>query len=57
MHKHVSHNRCYASAKASSAAILTLLRHDVPGNWNISRDQVADNLRVIKTQRIFEFSA
>jgi hypothetical protein len=47
MHKHVSHNRCYASAKASSAAILTLLRHDVPGNWNISCDQVSDNFRVI----------
>ena len=47
MHKHVTHNRCYATSKAFNTAILTFLRHDVPGNWNIYCDQVSDNFRVI----------
>lgn len=47
MHKHVTHNRCYATSKAFSTAILTFLRHDVPRNWNIYCDQVSDNFRVI----------
>src|SRR5271157_2402064 len=46
-HKHVTHNKCYASFKDFSIAILTFLRHDVPRNWNIYRDQVTDNFRVI----------
>lgn len=47
MHKHVTHNRCYATAKAFSAAIMSFLRHDVPRNWNLYCDQVSDNFRVI----------
>jgi len=46
-HKNVTHNKCYASFKDFSIAILTFLRHDVPRNWNIYRDQVTDNFRVI----------
>ena len=47
MHKHVTHNRCYARFTDFSAAILTFLRHEVPSNWNSYCDQVCDNFRVI----------
>jgi hypothetical protein len=50
MHKHVTHNRCYPTAKAFSAAILNFLRHDVPRNWHIYCDQVSDNFRVINPE-------
>jgi transposase len=47
MHKHVTHNRCYASFKDFRAAILDFLRHDVPKNWKTYCDQVTDNFRII----------
>ena len=47
MHKHVTHNKCYASFKDFSAAILAFVRDDVPRNWNQYGDQVADHFRII----------
>ena len=47
MHKHITHNKCYASFKNFSTAILTFLRHDIPRNWHSYCDQVTDNFRVI----------
>ena len=47
MHKHVTHNKCYANFKDFSAAILTFVRDNVPKNWNTYCDQVTDNFRVI----------
>ena len=47
MHKHITHNKCYASFKDFSAAILTFVRNDVPRNWNQYCDQVTDNFRII----------
>lgn len=47
MHRHVTHNKCYASFKEFSTAMLTFLREKVPGNWRIYCDEVTDNFRVI----------
>jgi transposase len=47
MHRHITHNKCYASFKDFSAAILDFLRHDVPKNWSAYCDQVTDNFRII----------
>jgi len=47
MHRHTTHNRCYATFKEFSAAMLTFLREDVPANWREWCDQVTDNFRVI----------
>jgi transposase len=42
MHRHVTHNRCYATK-----AVLGFLRIDVPKNWKVFCDQVSDNFRII----------
>ena len=47
MHRHVTHNRCHASFKIFSAALLSFLREAVPRNWRTYCDQVTDNFRVI----------
>ena len=47
MHKHVTHNKCYASFKDFSAAILNFVRDHVPRNWNQYCDQVTDTFRII----------
>ena len=47
MHRHVTHNRCHASFKTFSAALLSFLREAVPRNWRTYCDQVTDNFRVI----------
>ena len=47
MHRHTTHNKCYATFKEFSAAMLTFLREDVPANWREWCDQVTDNFRVI----------
>ena len=47
MHRHLTHNRCYASFKDFSHAILTFLRDDVPENWRTFCDEVTDNFRII----------
>lgn len=47
MHRHTTHNTCYASFKAFKAAILGFLREELPRNWHRFCDQVTDNFRVI----------
>ena len=47
MHRHITHNKCYASFKEFSAAMLAFLREKVPGNWHTYCDEVTDNFRVI----------
>jgi transposase len=47
MHKHVTHNKCYATAREFAAAVLTFLREKVQQNWADLRDTVTDNFRVI----------
>ena len=48
MHKHITHNKCYATFREFSTAMLTFLREDVPANWREWCDEVTDNFRVIK---------
>ena len=54
MHKHVTHNKCYATSRQFARAILTFLQDEVPKNWGELRDAVTDNFRVInpKTFRV-----
>jgi hypothetical protein len=47
MHRHITHNKCYASFKDFSIAMLTFLRDGVPGNWGTYCDEVTDNFRII----------
>jgi transposase len=47
MHRHITHNKCYASFKDFSTAMLNFLRDDVPNNWHAYCDQVTDNFRII----------
>jgi transposase len=47
MHKHVTHNKCYATAREFAGAVLTFLREKVQQNWADLRDTVTDNFRVI----------
>jgi transposase len=47
MHRHTTHNKCYATFREFSSAMLTFLRDTVPTNWNALCDEVTDNFRVI----------
>ena len=47
MHRHCTHNKCYAGFKDFSRAVLTFLRERVPRNWHDYRDVVTDNFRII----------
>jgi len=47
MHKNVTHNKCYATAREFANAILNFLRVEVPQNWHLYRDSVTDNFRII----------
>jgi hypothetical protein len=47
MHKHVTHNKCYANSREFAGAILTFLREKVPQNWAEFSDTVTDNFRVV----------
>ena len=47
MHKHVTHNKCYATCKEFAEASLGFLREKIPRNWTDYRDSVSDNFRVI----------
>jgi transposase len=46
MHRYITHNTCYATFKEFSAAMLTFLRDQVPGNWGTYCDEVSDNFRI-----------
>ena len=47
MHKHVTHNKCYATCTQFADATLGFLRETVPRNWANLCDSVTDNFRVI----------
>jgi transposase len=47
MHKHVTHNKCYATSREFAGAVLAFLREKVPQNWADLRETVTDNFRVI----------
>ena len=48
MHKHITHNKCYATCREFADATFGFLREKVPRNWPRFRDSVSDNFRVIK---------
>ena len=50
MHKHITHNRCHATFKQFSEAVLTFLREEVPRKWQTYCDEVTDNFRIISPQ-------
>ena len=50
MHKNITHNKCYATARDFCSAILPFLRHKVPQNWRTYCDSITDNFRVINPQ-------
>src|SRR5271166_5707822 len=47
LHRHITHNKCHATFKDFSIAMLSFLRDDVPKNWRTYCDQVTDNFRVM----------
>ena len=47
MHRHTTHNKCYAGFKDFGRAVLTFLRERVPRNWHVYCDEVTDNFRII----------
>ena len=47
MHRHLTHNKCYATFGDFSTTALTFLRDRVPANWRDWCDEVTDNFRVI----------
>ncbi len=47
MHKHVTHNKCYATSREFAGEALTFLREKVPQNWSELRDSITDNFRVL----------
>jgi hypothetical protein len=51
MHRHTTHDRCYATFREFSVAMLCFLRKEVPANWREWCDQVTDNFRVINPKQ------
>jgi hypothetical protein len=47
MHKHVTHNKYYATCTDFADATLGFLRERIPRKWATFRDTVSDNFRVI----------
>lgn len=47
MHRHITHNKCHATFKDFSAAMLIFQRETVPKNRRDYRDEITDNFRVI----------
>lgn len=47
MHKHVTHNKCYATSREFAGEVLTFLREKAPQSWAELRNTVTDNFRVI----------
>jgi transposase len=48
MHRHVTHNKCYATCAQFADATLSFLREQVPRNWTNFCDSVTDNFRIIR---------
>jgi transposase len=47
MHKHLTHNKSYATYREFAEATLNFLRQHVPRHWPEFRDSVTDNFRII----------
>lgn len=47
MHRHLTHNKCYASYREFAEAALQFLRKTVPTSWPELCDSVTDNFRVV----------
>jgi transposase len=47
MHKHVTHNKCYATSREFAGEVLTFLREKVPQNWGHLCDSATGHFRVI----------
>ena len=47
MHKHLTHNKCWRDYPTFAQAVLWFLRDKVPRCWEMFRDLVTDNFRVI----------
>lgn len=47
MHKHLTHNKCYATYREFAKETLAFLREKVPKNWLEFRDSVTDNFRIV----------
>jgi len=47
MHKHLTHNKCYASYREFAEATLEFLCENVPRRWSEFGDSVTDKLRLI----------
>jgi len=47
MHKHLTHNRSYATYRVFAEVTLKFLRENVPRRWPEFRDTVTDNFRII----------
>lgn len=47
MHENITHNRCYGKFNEFCKITLSFLRERIPKNWNLFRDSVTDNFRVI----------
>jgi hypothetical protein len=47
VHKHMTHNRCYATCREFAGATLRFLHETVPRDWTKFRDSVTDNFRII----------
>ncbi len=50
MHKHLTHNKTYATCREFADATLEFLREKVPRNWKEFSDSVTANFRVIKPE-------
>jgi transposase len=50
MHRQVTHNRHYAKFKDFAEAILYFFKQQLPKNWEVWRDQINDNFRIVKNQ-------
>jgi transposase len=48
MHKHLTHNKTYATCREFADATLGFLRENIARNWDEFSDVVSDNFRVIK---------
>jgi transposase len=48
MHKHLTHNKTYATCKDFADTTLEFLREKIPRNWEEFSDSVTDNFRIIK---------
>ncbi len=51
MHRHLTHNKCYASFTDFSRAMLTFLPDEVPEDWRTFCDEVTDNFRIIDPEK------